>query len=81
MAIWSKISKWFARDRAGRHLAEHDAPADTGTARTRATGGEPNPDAPDRHSTTGTTPSGPFVGRAGGDDPGDIEDDRPRSGG
>jgi hypothetical protein len=74
MAILSKIWGWFRRDRAARRQAEHDAPADAGTARTRATGGEPDPDAPDRHSTTGTTPSGTFVGRAGGDDPGNLDD-------
>lgn len=74
MAIWSKLWRRLRRDRAARHLGEHDAPADTGSARTRATGGVPDPDASDTHSTTGTTPSGPFVGRAGGDDPGSLDD-------
>lgn len=30
-------------------------------------------DAPDTHSTTGTTPNDTFVGQASGDDPGDVE--------
>jgi hypothetical protein len=42
-------------------------------AGTRATGGVPDDDAPDSHSTTGTTPNQSFVGRASGDDPGDAE--------
>jgi hypothetical protein len=74
----SRFKKWFARDRTGRHLGEYDAPADTGSARIRETGGVDQPDAPDTHSTTGTTPSGGFVGRAGGDDPGDLDDPAPR---
>lgn len=57
-----------------RDDTEADVPADKATARTRATGGEPDPDAPDQGSTTGTTPSGTFVGRAGGDDPGYSEE-------
>lgn len=43
------------------------------SARTRAEGGVPDPSTADTHSTTGTTPSGEFVGRASGDDPGDVE--------
>lgn len=34
-----------------------------------------SPDANDTHSTTGTTPSGIFVGRAGGDDAGSVGPD------
>ena len=43
------------------------------TAPTRAEGGVADPSTPDTHSTTGSTPSGEFVGRASGDDPGDVE--------
>ena len=35
-------------------------------------GGVPHPDAPDRNSTTGTTPNADFVGRASGDSAGDA---------
>jgi hypothetical protein len=48
--------------------AETDAPADVGTARTRATGGVPLPGAQNPNATTGTTPNGTFVGRAGADE-------------
>lgn len=52
---------------------EADTPADPQSARTRATGGVPEPEAKDTHSTTGTTPSETFVGRASGDDAGEPE--------
>jgi hypothetical protein len=73
MSLWSRI-----RDRlGGAHPAqtpgEADAPVDTGTARTRPTGGVPDPGAADTHSTTGTTPSQTFVGRASGEEPGDSD--------
>jgi hypothetical protein len=50
---------------------EDDVARDDVTARSRATGGVPDPAAPDQHSTTGTTPSEEFVGRvaAHGADP------------
>jgi hypothetical protein len=76
MAIWTTIRRWLSSDRQRRHLAEQDAPAQPGSTHVRPTGGVDNPDAPDRHSTTGTTESDTFVGRAGGDDPGNL--DRPR---
>ncbi|HEY9389697.1 MAG TPA: hypothetical protein VIR27_08005 [Mycobacteriales bacterium] len=47
---------------------EQDVPVDPGVARTRASGGVCDPTAPDRHSTTGTTPTSTFVGRVAGDD-------------
>jgi hypothetical protein len=49
---------------------ETDVPDDDAQALTRATGGVPDPDAPDQASTTGTTPNGEFVGRIAGDDVG-----------
>jgi hypothetical protein len=49
---------------------EDDVADDDKQALTRATGGEPDPAAPDQGSTTGTTPSEEFVGRAGGQDVG-----------
>jgi hypothetical protein len=39
-------------------------------ALSRATGGVEDPSAPDQGSTTGTTPSEEFVGRASGEDVG-----------
>lgn len=53
---------------------ESDVQADPAAARSRETGGVPDPAAPDRHSTTGTTPSDEFVGRVTGDDPGDVDE-------
>lgn len=70
MSILSWLRTKIHRQRKAARLGEPDAPGDLGTARTRATGGEPDPDAPDTHSTTGTTPGQTFVGRATGDDPG-----------
>jgi hypothetical protein len=49
--------------------AEDDVEPDTHVARTRETGGAPGDDG-DRATTTGTGPSGEFVGRAGGQDVG-----------
>ena len=49
---------------------EDDVDRDDRQALSRATGGVPDPDAPDQGSTTGTTPSGEFVGRVAGQDVG-----------
>jgi hypothetical protein len=57
-------------EREGTQRPEADVQADTSVAASRATGGVDNPDAPDRNSTTGTTPNETFVGRVGGDDGG-----------
>lgn len=51
-----------------RQRSECDVPTDRAVARTRATGGVPDPAAPDQHSSTGTTPTETFVGRVAGDD-------------
>jgi hypothetical protein len=57
--------------RSSRHdPTEDDVDRDEGEALSRATGGVPDPEAPDQASTTGTTPSGEFVGRVAGDDVG-----------
>lgn len=60
--------------RLRRRKPESDAPADPAVARSRETGGEHNPGYPDQHTTTGTTPSGPFVGRVTGEDAGAVEE-------
>lgn len=57
MPLWSRIRTWFGSE----------------SAQTRPIGGVPDPEAPDTHSTTGTTPSGTFVGRASGDDQGEVD--------
>lgn len=53
-----------------RQKNETDVHRDEAQALTRATGGEPQPDAPDSNSTTGTTPNDVSVGRASGPDVG-----------
>ena len=53
---------------------EDDVRSDEGQALSRATGGVENPEHPDQGSTTGTTPSGEFVGRVAGDDVGYFEE-------
>lgn len=49
---------------------EEDVRPDDAEALSRATGGVPDPDAPDQGSTTGTTPDGEYVGRIAGQDVG-----------
>jgi len=49
---------------------ETDVDRDEAQALTRATGGEPQREAPDANSTTGTTPNDMYVGRDQGQDVG-----------
>lgn len=49
---------------------EDDVDRDDHEALSRATGGVPDEDAPDQHSTTGTTPDDTYVGRVSGQDVG-----------
>ena len=52
---------------------EDDVALDTGVAASRAEGGvEDDRNHPDGTSTTGTEPTDEFVGRAAGDDAGDV---------
>ena len=53
-----------------KRKAETDVQEDPNQAQTRAGGGVEDPEQPDQGSTTGTTPSGDFVGRVAGDDVG-----------
>jgi len=72
MSLWTRIRARLGGPSRGAVPGESDAPADSRTARSRATGGAPQSGAADTHSTTGTTPNDRFVGRPGGDDPGDA---------
>ena len=53
---------------------EEDTDPDDAEALSRATGGVPDPEAPDQGSTTGTTPNDVFVGRVAGQDVGYAEE-------
>ncbi len=55
-----------------RSRGEGDAPADPANAGARATGGGSEVDSMDQNSTTGTSESDTFVGRAGSDETGDV---------
>lgn len=72
MAKWSQLIDRATRGFRARRHSEEDAPADLSESRSRDTGGEPDPTAQDRHSTTGTTPNQEFVGRDSGDETGDT---------
>jgi hypothetical protein len=72
MAIWQRIKQFIVQDRTSRERGELDAPADPANAGARDTGGGSDVDTMDTNSTTGTTESGEFVGRAGGDETGDV---------
>jgi len=52
--------------------SEADVGSDEGVAGSRATGGVPDPAAPDQASTTGSSPPPEFVGRVAGADEGDT---------
>jgi hypothetical protein len=68
MSLWSRIRRSLGGADTSRTPGEADTPTDTRTAHSRPTGGAPSPDAPDTHSTTGSTPSETFVGQASGDE-------------
>ncbi len=53
---------------------ERDVEPDEGVAESRDTGGVPDPGEPDQATTTGTTPTGEYVGRIAGDDVGYAEE-------
>jgi hypothetical protein len=72
MTAWQRIKQLVVRDRTARERGERDAPADLANAGARDTGGGSDVDTMDENSTTGTTESGEFVGRAGGDETGDV---------
>lgn len=57
---------------------EDEVPGDPATVTSRATGGrdpgDGHEDSQDQNSTTGTTANDTFVGRASGDEAGDVEE-------
>jgi hypothetical protein len=71
MAWIQKLTDLVSRDRRMRRRGEEDAPTDPANG-TRETGGGPDIGTMDKNSTTGTTASETFVGRAGGDETGDV---------
>ena len=68
MGALKRVVDAVKRRPQAQRLAEEDAPADLGSARTRATGGVPQSGAQNPDATTGTTPNETFVGRAGADE-------------
>jgi hypothetical protein len=72
MTALQRLAGLLRRDRSARTRAEQDAPGDPATSRSRPTGGNTVAPGQDRHSTTGATESGEYVGRAGGDEAGDT---------
>ena len=72
MGLLRRIGTLVSRDREARRRGEQDAPEEPGNAGARPEGGEPMPGTMDANSTTGTTPNGEFVGRAGSDETGDV---------
>ncbi len=71
MAIGQLLKNLFVRDREMRRRGESDAPTDPAHG-TRPVGGGPDVGTMDKNSTTGTTQSDEYVGRAGGDETGDV---------
>lgn len=67
MSVLDRLKRTLIARRRG----EQDAPADPANAGARETGGGSGVPTQDRHSTTGTTESDEFVGRAGADESGD----------
>jgi hypothetical protein len=70
--LLQRLLDTWRRDRRARDKGERDAPADMGDPTSRDVGGGSDVPTQDAHSTTGTTSSGSFVGRAGGDESGDV---------
>lgn len=70
--MWQKVATLFTRNRPAAREGEEDAPTEPGTDAARPTGGGSDVATQDSHSTTGTTSSETFVGRAGSDETGDT---------
>lgn len=72
MAFWQRMKDRISDRSSSSTPGETDSPDDSAVAGTRATGGVKDQGADDPNSTTGTTDSGSFVGRASGDEVGDV---------
>jgi hypothetical protein len=72
MSFIERLRSLVGRDRTARRRGERDAPAHFANAGADETGGGSDVDSMDRNSTTGTTQNDEFVGRAGGDETGDV---------
>ena len=72
MAFWQRMKDRVTDGESSSTPGEKDSPTDSAVAGTRATGGAADAGADDPNSTTGTTDSGTFVGRASGDEVGDT---------
>lgn len=72
VTLLQRLRSLITGEPAGPRRTEDDVPVDTAHAGSRATGGGSEADTMDRNSTTGTTESEEFVGRAGGDETGDV---------
>ncbi|MEV6286058.1 hypothetical protein [Kribbella sp. NPDC051770] len=66
MSVTDRLKNWWY----AHQVQEGDAPADTTDPQRRDTGGDPNRQSGDAHSTTGTGVNETFVGRAAGTDEG-----------
>lgn len=75
MIIWYWILKRLKekREKSAAQPSDAASAAEIRSGRPEDTGGEPDADAADQHSVTGTTPNETFVGRVAGDDPGYLE--------
>ena len=72
MAFWQRMKDQVSERSFSSTPGEKDSPTDSAVAGTRATGGAADAGADDPNSTTGTTESDTFVGRASGDEVGDV---------
>jgi hypothetical protein len=71
MGLIQKLTGLVSRDRRMRRRGEEDAPTDPAHG-SRETGGGPDVGTMDKNSSTGTTDNETYVGRAGGDETGDV---------
>ena len=71
MGLKQRLAALFSHDARVQRRGEDDAPVDPANG-SRETGGGPDIGTMDKNSTTGTTESGEFVGRAGSDETGDV---------
>jgi len=74
MGFWQRTKDRVTDRQSPSTPGESDSPIDSAVAGTRATGGVEDRDANNPNSTTGATDSETFVGRASGDEAGDVEE-------